>query len=56
MLRGTPPKITAGQGNSPGYPPPTSREGKATCKRKFKLPWREAGPPSHHDDKEDSDQ
>ena len=21
----------------------------------FKLPWREAGPPNHHDDKVDSD-
>jgi len=29
---------------------------KATWKREFKLPWREAGPPNHHDDKEDSDQ
>jgi len=29
---------------------------KATCKREFKLPWREAGPPNHHDDKVDSDQ
>jgi len=25
-------------------------------KREFKLPWREAGPPNHHDDKVDSDQ
>jgi hypothetical protein len=35
-----------------------SREGrcKATWKREFKLPWREAGPPNHHDDKVDSDQ
>jgi len=24
-------------------------------KREFKLPWREAGPPNHHDDKVDSD-
>jgi len=24
--------------------------------REFKLPWREAGPPYHHDDKVDSDQ
>ena len=29
---------------------------KATWKRSFKLPWREAGPPHHHDDKVDSDQ
>ena len=29
---------------------------KATRKREFKLPWREAGPPNHHDDKVDSDQ
>jgi len=25
-------------------------------KGEFKLPWREAGPPNHHDDKVDSDQ
>ena len=30
--------------------------GKATWKREFKLPWREAGAPNHHDDKVDSDQ
>ena len=24
--------------------------------REIKLPWREAGPPNHHDDKADSDQ
>jgi len=29
---------------------------KATWKREFKLPWRVAGPPNHHDDKVDSDQ
>ena len=29
---------------------------KATWKREIKLPWREAGPPNHHDDKVDSDQ
>jgi len=23
---------------------------KATWTREFKLPWREAGPPNHHDD------
>ena len=28
---------------------------KATWKRGFKLPWREAGPPNHLDDKVDSD-
>jgi len=28
----------------------------ATWKREFKLPWREAGPPNHHDDKVVSDQ
>ena len=28
----------------------------ATWKRGFKLPWRDAGPPNHHDDKVDSDQ
>ena len=25
-------------------------------KREFKVPWREADPPNHHDDKVDSDQ
>ena len=25
-------------------------------KREFKLPWREASPPNHHDDTVDSDQ
>ena len=29
---------------------------KATWKREFKLPWREAGPPNHVDDKVDADQ
>ena len=29
---------------------------KATWKREFKLPWREAGPPNHHDDEVDPDQ
>ena len=29
---------------------------KAIWKREFKLPWREAGPPNHHDDKVDSDE
>ena len=29
---------------------------KATWRREFELPWREAGPPNHHDDKVDSDQ
>ena len=29
---------------------------KATWKGKFKLPWREADPPNHHDDNVDSDQ
>ena len=28
---------------------------KATWKRECELPWREAGPPNHQDDKEDSD-
>ena len=29
---------------------------KATWKREFKLPWREAGPPNRYDDEVDSDQ
>ena len=28
---------------------------KATWKRGFKLPWREAGPPNHHDDTREAD-
>ena len=34
--------------------------GKTRCKapwnREFEFPWREAGPPNHHDDQVDSDQ
>ena len=35
-----------------------SQEGRceATWKSKFKLPWREARPPYHYEDKLDSDQ
>ena len=29
---------------------------KATWKREFRLPWREAGPSNHFDDEVDSDQ
>jgi len=29
---------------------------KATWKGEFKVPWREAGPPNHHDFEVDSDQ
>ena len=40
-------------------PPPalSGEEGrcKATWKREFKLPWCEAGPPNHLDEKVDSD-
>ena len=32
------------------------RSEKATWKRKFKLPWREAGSPDHQDDTVDLDQ
>ena len=31
-------------------------QSKATWKKAFKLPWREAGPPNHHDDQVDSGQ
>ena len=37
------------------YGPHEEGRCKATCKRGFKLPWREAGPPNHHDDKVDAD-
>ena len=30
-------------------------ECKATWEREFKLRWREAGPPDHHDNHADSD-
>ena len=39
-----------------GYLPAEEGRCKATWKREFKLPWREAGPPIHHDDKVVSDQ
>jgi len=29
---------------------------KATWKTELKLPWRQAGPPDHHNDQVDSDQ
>ena len=29
---------------------------KASWEREFKIPWCEAGPPNHLDDKQDSDQ
>jgi len=28
----------------------------ATWKMEFKIPWRQADPPNHHDDRVDSDQ
>ena len=45
----------------PAPPPPrseprSSTRYKATWKREFKLPWREAGPPNHLDDVVDADQ
>ena len=33
-----------------------SEGGNTSEQREFKPPWREAGPPNHHDDKVDSDQ
>ena len=36
--------------------PGDERASKATWKKEFKLLWREAGPPNHHDDKVDLDQ
>jgi len=35
---------------------PEYRERRQDPQVEFKLPWREAGPPKHHDDKVDSDQ
>jgi len=40
----------------PARPPHTRAEEPLPSKREFKLPWREAGPPNHLDDKVDSDQ
>ena len=37
-------------------PPPWECRYKATWKRTFKLPWREAGPPNHLNDEIDLDQ
>jgi len=33
-----------------------NRDVPCKTKREFKLPWREAGPPIHHDDKVEPDQ
>ena len=38
------------------HPQPQKGRYKATWKREFKHPGREAGPPNHLDDKVDSDQ
>ena len=45
-----------GSGDGPGGGTKKVDRCKATCKREVKLPWREAGPPNHHDDKVVSDQ
>ena len=39
-----------------GQSTPEKGRYKATWKREFKQPWREAGPPNYFDDKVDSDQ
>ena len=41
--------------SAPSDPAPVV-EGDLPAEREFKLPWREAGPPNHHDDQVDSDQ
>jgi len=45
--------ISAGAGGRPDGGPGACT---ATWEREFKIPWREAGPPNHYDDKVDSDQ
>ena len=42
--------------NAKSRSPDLARERVPDRKREFKLPWREAGLPNHHDDKEDSGQ
>ena len=44
------------EASDPGTFSGARRPCKANWKREFKLPWREAGPPNHHDDKMVSDQ
>ena len=39
-----------------GLPLRVQRDRVQLWEREFKLPWREAGPPNHHDDDVDSDQ
>ena len=48
LFGGTPKKEVGGM--------PKKEVGYANWNGKFKLPWREAGPPNHLDDKRDSDQ
>ena len=43
-------------GTSPTIGAMSGTSFRITWKKNFKLPWREAGPPNHHDDKVDSDQ
>ena len=40
----------------PLHSPVCAARCKAAWKRELRLPWREVGPPNHHDDKVDSDQ
>jgi len=48
LVRERPPEVPAGERGSSLL--------QTYWKREFKLPWREAGPPNHHDDTVDSDQ
>ena len=51
------PGFQKGSPRAPKVPPP-AQEGRytATCKKELKLPWREAGPSNHLDDRVGSDQ
>ena len=40
----------------PKFEPEIDTDVPPCWKREFKLPWREAGPPNHHDAKVESDQ
>ena len=58
QLKAQGPRVRAERASNVSELPQLPVEGrcKAPWKREFKLPWREAGPPNHHDDNVDSGQ
>ena len=54
--RGTPVQAGGGDSADDGDDVATDATQEGAPGAQFKLPWREAGPPNHHEDKVDSDQ